>query len=183
VEARRFCRAGLPFSARQRCRLAQGACLAEICEVKKLFLLSCLVFTCCGAALAEANWLTDYEAAKAKAKSDNKLVLLEFTGSDWCGYCKRMQAEIFSKPQFQDYAAKNLILVELDFPRPGGEVAKAQSNTVRRQNMQLASEYNIEGFPTTVVLNPDGKRVANFFGYIEGGPEQLIAALEKLRKS
>jgi len=85
--------------------------------VKKLSLLSCLVFVCCGPALAEANWLTDYEAAKAKARSDHKLVLLNFTGSDWCGYCKHMQAEIFSKPQFQDYAAKNLVLVELDFPR------------------------------------------------------------------
>jgi protein disulfide-isomerase len=146
--------------------------------VKKVFLLSCLAVVCCSLAQAEVTWLTDFNAAKAKAKSDNKLVLLEFTGSDWCGYCKRMQAEIFSKPQFQDYAAKNLILVELDFPR-----AKAQSDTVRRQNMQLANEYDIEGFPTTVVLNPDGKRVANFFGYIEGGPEPLIAALEKLRKS
>ena len=173
-----FCRAGLPFSERQRSSLAQAAYLAETCDVKKLFLLSCLVFVCCGPALAEPNWLTDYEAAKAKAKSDNKLVLLEFTGSDWCGYCKRMQAEIFSKPQFQDYAAKNLILVELDFPR-----AKPQSDIVRKQNMQLANEYNIEGFPTTIVLSPDGKRVANFFGYIEGGPEPLIAALEKLRKS
>ena len=146
--------------------------------MKKLFLLSCLVFVCRGPALAEPSWLTDYEAAKAKAKSDNKLVLLEFTGSDWCGYCKRMQAEIFSKPQFQDYAAKNLILVELDFPR-----AKPQSDTVRKQNMQLANEYDVEGFPTTIVLSPDGKRVAHFFGYLEGGPESLIAALEKLRKS
>ena len=173
-----FCRAGLPFSEGQRSRLAQAASLAETCEVKKLFLLSCLVLVCCGPALAEANWLTDYEAAKAKAKSDNKLVLLEFTGSDWCGYCKRMQAEIFSKPQFQDYAAKNLILVELDFPR-----TKPQSDSVRKQNMQLASEYEVEGFPTTIVLSPDGKRVANFFGYLEGGPEALITALEKLRKS
>jgi len=97
-----FCRAGLPFSERQRSSLAQAASLAETCDVKKLFLLSCLVFVCCGPALAEANWLTDYEAAKAKAKSDHKLVLLNFTGSDWCGYCKHMQAEIFSKTQFQD---------------------------------------------------------------------------------
>jgi thioredoxin-related protein len=150
----------------------------DTCSVKKVFLLSCLAVVCCSLAQAEVTWLTDFNAAKAKAKSDNKLVLLEFTGSDWCGYCKRMQAEIFSKPQFQDYAAKNLILVELDFPR-----AKVLSDTIRKQNMQLANEYDIEGFPTTVVLSPDGKRVANFFGYIEGGPEPLIAALEKLRKS
>ncbi|PYL84086.1 MAG: hypothetical protein DMF23_07360 [Verrucomicrobia bacterium] len=89
-----------------------------------------------------------------------------------------MQAEIFSKPQFQDYAAKNLVLVELDFPR-----AKPQSDAVRKQNMKLASEYEIEGFPTLIVLDPEGKRVANFVGYMEGGPDAIIAALEKLRKS
>ena len=173
-----MCRAGLPFSERQRSRLAQATSLAEACEVKKLFLLSCLVFVCCGPALAEGNWLTDYEAAKAKAKSDHKLVLLNFTGSDWCGYCKHMQADIFSKPQFQEYAAKNLVLVELDFPR-----FKQQSDAVRKQNMKLASEYDIEAFPTLIVLSPEGKPVWNSMGYIEGGPESLIAALEKLRKS
>jgi protein disulfide-isomerase len=146
--------------------------------VKKLFLLACLIFVCGGPALAEANWLTDYEAAKAKAKSDHKLVLLNFTGSDWCGYCKHMQAEIFSKAQFQDYAAKNLVLVELDFPR-----FKPQSDALRKQNMKLASDYDIQAFPTLIVLSPEGKPVANIMGYVEGGPDPLIAALEKLRKS
>jgi len=146
--------------------------------VTKLFLLCSIIFVSASFASAEVNWLTDFDAAKAKAKSDHKLVLLDFTGSDWCGYCKRMQAEIFAKPEFQDYAAKNLVLVELDFPR-----AKPQSDAVKKQNMKLASEYEIEGFPTLVVLNPEGKRVANFFGYIEGGPDAIIAALEKLRKS
>ena len=152
--------------------------MADICDVKKLVLFCSAICVSAAFASGEVNWLTDFDAAKAKAKSDHKLVLLEFTGSDWCGYCKLMQAEVFSKPQFQEYAAKNLILVELDFPR-----AKPQSDAVRKQNMKLASEYEIEGFPTLIVLNPEGKRVANFFGYIEGGPNAIIAALEKLRKS
>ena len=152
--------------------------MADTFDVKKLALFCSAVFLSAAFAPAEVNWLTDFDAAKAKAKSDHKLVLLEFTGSDWCGYCKLMQAEVFSKPQFQEYAAKNLILVELDFPR-----AKPQSDAVKKQNMKLASEYEIEGFPTLIVLNPEGKRVANFFGYIEGGPDAIIAALEKLRKS
>ena len=146
--------------------------------MKKLTLFCTLAGLTLTSALAGAEWQTDYEKALAAAKAQSRPVLINFTGSDWCGYCKRMQAEIFSKPQFQDYAAKNLILVELDFPR-----AKPQSDTVRKQNMQLANEYDVEGFPTTIVLSPDGKRVANFFGYLEGGPESLIAALEKLRKS
>jgi thioredoxin-related protein len=146
--------------------------------VKKLFFLCSLIFVSAGFAMADANWLTDYAAAKAKAKSDNKLMLLDFTGSDWCGFCKRMKAEIFSKPQFQDYATKNLILVELDFP-----MAKPQSDALKMQNQKLASEYEVEGFPTLIVLSPDGKRVGNFFGYQQGGPEPFIAALERLRKS
>jgi thioredoxin-related protein len=128
-------------------------------------------------ARAELNWLTDYGVAKSQAKSDNKLVLLDFTGSDWCGWCKRLNAEVFSKPQFQQYAAKNLVLVELDFPR-----FKEQSDAVKKQNGELASEYGIEGFPTLVVLNPAGKKVGEL-GYMEGGPDVFIAALEKLRKS
>ena len=127
---------------------------------------------------SKPGWSTSYEEGQQEAKANNKLVLLDFTGSDWCGYCKHMQAEIFSKPQFQDYAAKNLVLVELDFPR-----FKQQSDAVRKQNMKLASEYDVEAFPTLIVLSPEGKPVANIMGYIEGGPEPLITALEKLRKS
>jgi protein disulfide-isomerase len=128
-------------------------------------------------ARAELNWLTDFEAAAAKGKSDNKLVLLNFTGSDWCGWCKRLNAEVFSKPQFQEYAAKNLVLVELDFPR-----FKQQSDAVKKQNGQLASKYQIEGFPTVVVLNAAGKVVGEL-GYMQGGADAFIAALEQLRKS
>jgi thioredoxin-related protein len=180
VKARRFAAPGFSLLSRQRepRTVAQAASLAQACDVKKLFFLSCLLLISCGFAPADVTWLTDYNAAKAKAKSDNKLMLLDFTGSDWCGYCKLMQAEIFSKPQFQEYATKNLVLVELDFPR-----AKPQSDEVKKQNHKLAFEYEVEGFPTLIVLSPEGKPVAIFPGYIQGGPEPLIAALEKLRKS
>ena len=146
-------------------------------RVKKFSFVACAIFLSAGLARADLNWLTDYDAAKSKAKADNKLVLLDFTGSDWCGWCKRLNAEVFSKPQFQDYATKNLVLVELDFPR-----YKQQSDSVKKQNMQLASEFQIEGFPTLVVLNAAGKKVGEL-GYMEGGPDAFIAALEKLRKS
>src|SRR5438046_7472058 len=143
--------------------------------MKKLVLFCSAIFLSAAFVPAEVDWLTDFDAAKAKAKSDHKLVLLEFTGSDWCSYCKLMQAEIFSKPQFQEYAAKNLILVELDFPR-----AKAQSDAVREQNMKLASEYEIEGFPTLIILNPEEKRVVNFFVYIDGVLEAILGSGQKL---
>ncbi len=145
--------------------------------MKRLLLVGTIVFLLTTFGRAEANWLTNYDEAKTKAKSDNKFLLLDFTGSDWCGWCKRLNAEVFSKPQFQDYAAKNLVLVELDFPR-----AKPQTEEVKKQNMQLASQYQIEGFPTIVVLNADGRKIGEL-GYMEGGPEAFIAAIEKLRKS
>jgi len=145
--------------------------------VKKLLLLITALLSSASFLRADLNWLTNYDAAKTQAKSDNKLLLLDFTGSDWCGWCKRLNAEVFSKSQFQDYAAKNLVLVELDFPR-----AKPQSDELKKQNTELASQYQIEGFPTVIVLNAEGKKVGEL-GYMEGGPQAFIAALEKLRKS
>lgn len=142
--------------------------------------LACLLFALLlstGVASAEPAWMTDFSAARARAKADNKLLVMDFTGSDWCGWCKRLKAEVWSKPQFQDYAAKNLVLVELDFPR-----GIAQSDATKKQNAQLANEYGIEGFPTVIVLNAAGKKVGEL-GYMEGGPEAFIAALEKLRNS
>jgi thioredoxin-related protein len=150
---------------------------ADIAGVKKFSVLAMTILISAAFARADLNWLTDYDAAKSRAKSDNKLVLLDFTGSDWCGWCKRLQAEVFSKPEFQDYATKNLVLVELDFPR-----FKQQSDAVKKQNQQLASEYQIEGFPTLIVLNAAGKKVGEL-GYMPGGADAFIAALERLRKS
>src|SRR5512140_2965556 len=68
-------------------------------------------------ALAELSWMTDVPKALEKAKTENKLVMLDFTGSDWCGWCIKLNKEVFSKPEFIEYAAKNLVAVEVDFPR------------------------------------------------------------------
>ena len=125
---------------------------------------------------AEANWQTDYKMAQEKAKTDKKLLLVDFTGSDWCGWCIKLNREVFSKPEFQEYASKNLVLLEIDFPR-----AKAQSDSTKKQNEQLATQYQIQGFPTIVVLNGEGRKVGEL-GYMEGGAGAFIAQLEKLRK-
>ncbi len=126
---------------------------------------------------AEASWETDLKKAQTEAKTSNKLMLLDFTGSDWCGWCIRLDREVFSKPEFKEYAAKNLVLVELDFPR-----MKSQADSLKRQNEELASKYGIEGFPTIIVLNGEGRKVGQL-GYMEGGASAFIAELEKLRKS
>jgi thioredoxin-related protein len=127
---------------------------------------------------ADSEWLTDYKKAQQEAKTNNKLLMLNFTGSDWCGYCIQLDRAILSKPQFKDFASKNLVLVEVDFPR-----RKAQSPDTRKQNAELAQQYQIEGFPTIVVLDGEGKSVWRFDGYFTGGPAAFIAELEKLRKS
>jgi thioredoxin-related protein len=148
--------------------------------VKKLLLTFAAIAGLWGsaAAFADPDWQTDYKKAQGEAKTNNKLLLLNFTGSDWCGYCILFDKEILSRPQFKDYAKKNLILLEVDFPR-----RKAQPVETRKQNQELAEQYQIEGFPTVVVLNGSGKPVWRFDGYFPDGPEAFIAELEKLRKS
>jgi protein disulfide-isomerase len=126
---------------------------------------------------AEETWQTDVKTAQEQAKSSNKLVFLDFTGSDWCGYCIRLNKDILSQPEFKEYANKNLVLVEIDFPR-----SKPQSPDLRKQNQLLAMQYHIEGFPTIVVLNGSGKKVWQYEGYFPGGPDAFIAELEKARK-
>ena len=130
-----------------------------------------------GSVRADSNWETDLKKAQEQAKTANKLVFLDFTGSDWCGYCIRLDRDILSKPEFKEYANKNLVLVEVDFPR-----SKPQSADLRKQNQQLAMQYQIEGFPTLVVLDGTGHKVWQYEGYFPGGPDALIAELEKARK-
>ena len=128
-------------------------------------------------ASAESSWVTDYKKAQEDAKAGKKLMLLEFTGSDWCGWCMKLDKEVFSTPEFQNYASKNLILVKLDFPR-----RRPQTEALKKQNEQLAQKYGIQGFPTIIVLNGQGEKVGEF-GYMEGGPSPFLAKLETLPKS
>lgn len=129
-------------------------------------------------AAAEAQWLTSVPEAQALAKKENKLVLMDFTGSDWCSWCKKLDAEVFSKTEFIEYAKKNLVLVQVDFPS-----SKPQSPELKQANQALQAKYKVEGFPTLVVIKPDGTIVWQQPGYLEGGPPAVIAELDKAKKS
>ncbi len=129
-------------------------------------------------ARAESSWGNDYKKAQEEAKAAHKFLLLNFTGSDWCGWCIKFDRDVLSKAEFKDFAQNNLVLVELDFPR-----AKAQPPEVRKQNRELAQQYEVVGFPTIVVLDSDGQKLWQYDGYFPGGPEAFIAELQKLRKS
>jgi protein disulfide-isomerase len=120
------------------------------------------------------NWTTDYAAALEQAKAQNKHVFLFFTGSDWCSWCKKLRAEVLTKPEFAAYASANLILVELDFPQ-----RKKLPASLVAQNEKLMEQYKIEGFPTAIVLDSAGQKVGEI-GYQPGGPGPFIAALQKM---
>jgi thioredoxin-related protein len=127
------------------------------------------------ASAAEATWLTSFETAQARARSEKKLLLINFTGSDWCPPCIMLERQVFSQPEFEEYAAQHLVLLEVDFPR-----RKELSNEQKAANEQLAERYGIYGFPTVVVLDSNGKTLGQL-GYEPGvGPQDFIAALEKL---
>lgn len=136
-----------------------------------------LTLSTASCARADQAWTSDYQKAQQEAKASHKLVLLDFTGSDWCGFCFQLDRAILSKPQFKDYASKNLVLVEVDFPR-----RKAQSIETKRQNQQLAQRYQIEGFPTLVVLNGEGQTVWRYDGMYMGDVAAFLAELDKARK-
>ena len=131
------------------------------------------------AGLAQASkpgWSVNQPQALTKAKAEKKMVLMDFTGSDWCSWCMKMDKEIFSTPEFKKYAADNLVLVELDFPH-----SKQLLLATKKQNDALAKQYGVSGFPTTVVLDSEGKTIKVFGGYVEGGAAAFIATLEKLK--
>jgi protein disulfide-isomerase len=126
------------------------------------------------AAARAADWTEDYSAGLARAKKEHKLLVLDFTGSDWCIWCKRTDKEVFATQKFRDYADQNLVLVKVDFPN-----SIPQTDAVKAQNAGLKEKYSIEGFPTLVVLDPSEKVVAKQVGYLEGGPDAFIAELPK----
>jgi len=124
----------------------------------------------------EFKWETDFAVAKKRAKDEKKSMLLDFTGSDWCGWCIKLKKEVFDTPEFKEYAKDHLIMVELDFPK-----RKELPKEEKEQNDKLNEEYKITGFPTIVLLNARGREVART-GYQEGGPEEYIKHLKELLK-
>lgn len=122
------------------------------------------------------TWLTSYAEAERAAQQSGKPIMLFFTGSDWCGWCKKLQAEILSQSEFKSYADQKLILMEVDFPR-----GKQQSAEVKDQNQKLQSKYQIEGYPTCVIIDAQGNAKGSL-GYMQGGPKAFTAELDKYVK-
>ncbi|OYW74324.1 MAG: hypothetical protein B7Z37_18330 [Verrucomicrobia bacterium 12-59-8] len=136
----------------------------------KTWLLTTLsLLTLATSVLAKTGWDDDYEKSLTKAKEAKKMVLLDFTGSDWCGYCMQLDAEVFSKSAFKKFAKENLVLVELDFPH-GTPLPKK----TKAQNDALGKKFKVNGYPTLVLLDSEGKEVTRWVGY----DPKLLSKLE-----
>ena len=122
----------------------------------------------------DISWVTDFEAAKTKAKEEKKLLFVDFTGSDWCIWCKRLHGEVFDKEAFKADVPGKYIMVQLDFPHE-----KQLPDELKAQNAKLAKQYKIRGYPTILLLDPEGEVVAQT-GYQAGGPEKYVAHLGNL---
>lgn len=128
------------------------------------------------ASSSDSLWLTNFETALKIAKETKKPILLDFTGSDWCGWCIRLKKEVFSENSFKSFAKQNLVLVEVDFPRKNN-----QDPFLRKQNDKLSKKYEIRGFPTIVLLDFNGNFIDKT-GYVKGGPIRYISHLKELLK-
>jgi len=140
-----------------------------------VFALFAMILTSYPAVSAQDKaWETDFTLASAKAEKGNKYILLNFSGSDWCVWCNKLDSEVFNKPEFKEYARNNLVCVILDFP-----VTKPQSMDLKKQNAALAGKYKVSGYPTVVILNSKGDMI-NSTGYLAGGPKKYVEHLKTI---
>ena len=123
----------------------------------------------------EAGWWTDFDKAKTIAARDGKALMVNFTGSDWCGFCIKLEGEVFSKSEFKDWADEKVVKVKVDFPQ-----SKVQPQWEIAQNQKLQEKYQIQGYPTIVFMNSEGK-VYGESGYLpEPGAKAWTAYADKI---
>ena len=145
-------------------------------RIAKVSLIMGLIAVCGLTANAgDAVWLTNFEKAKKIAVKKNMLILADFTGSDWCPWCVKLDKEVFSQKAFKDYVKGKFVLLKLDFPR-----RKTLSADLKAQNNKLAKKYGIGGFPTILILDAKGAKIAQG-GYMQGGPDAFIGFLKQVR--
>ncbi|MBK0403029.1 thioredoxin family protein [Adhaeribacter sp. BT258] len=130
--------------------------------------------------LTNPDWLTNFEKAKTEAKASHKLILLNFSGSDWCGPCIKLTREVFESQTFDVYADANLVRVNADFPRQKkNQLSKEQT----KHNEALADQYNKAGmFPLTLLLDEYGKVLKKWEGNPGLQPQQFVEAIKQVKK-
>ena len=142
-----------------------------------------LKLAACAAMLSPAfaggeGWTSDFAAAKEQAAKENKSLLVDFTGSDWCGWCIKLNEEVFQHDPFKEGVKDKFVLVELDFPKDKSKV----SEDTQKQNETLREAYAVQGFPTILLMDEKGRPFART-GYQAGGPESYVKHLDELLKA
>ncbi|MGQ7945548.1 thioredoxin family protein [Flavobacterium sp. WC2509] len=152
--------------------------------MKKIFLVAFFFIGISISQAQELKWYTDVKEATKVSNKEKKPLLLFFTGSDWCGWCIRLQKEVLTTPEFSKWAKESVVLVELDYPR-----RTAQSEELKKQNNELQQVLGIQGYPTVYFvnakLNKEGKvnlEPLGSTGYVNGGPAAWIATAEPFVK-
>ena len=148
-----------------------------------------LVALCMGACVAASaaklsksvpsGWGEDFAAAQKAAAAGDKYILLAFSGSDWCGWCVKMDKDIYSDKKFIRSAKKDFELVLIDSPQDKSIL----SPLAKKQNPGLLKKYGIRGFPCSILVHPDGTEAKRFGGYQRGGPEAFLQALKDAAKA
>ena len=143
----------------------------------KLFIAATFFFS---TILSPAPWLNNLDKAEQKAKTEHKLILLNFSGSDWCIPCMKLKADIFDSDAFQDYAKDNLVLVNADFPRKKKDQLSPEQ---QKQNDALAAKYNPDGrFPFTILLDSNGNKLKVWDGYYSNGAENFVDEITAVKQ-
>ncbi|HVV56569.1 MAG TPA: thioredoxin family protein [Mucilaginibacter sp.] len=127
------------------------------------------------------NWLGDFNTAKTEAAQKHELILINFSGSDWCGPCIQLRKQILESSTFENYASDHLILVRADFPRQ-------KKNQLSKEQMQkndaLADKYNADGkFPYTLLVDANGRVLKTWDGYPDETPDQFVAQISDFVQS
>jgi len=146
--------------------------------MKKILLVFTLILILVNLIAEEkANlWLNNFEVAIAQSKELNRPILINFTGSDWCIWCHRLESEVFEQSEFVEYASKNLILFMADFPKKN-----ELSDDIKKQNTGLLQKYDIKGFPT-ILLVDSNQKIIGTTGYREIGVKEYIKHLNDILK-
>lgn len=131
-------------------------------------------------AFAALEWTTDLDAARTRAAAEGKSVLVDFTGSDWCGYCIQLKKNVFDTPEFEAFAKNNFLFVEIDVPRD----VKRVGQELYDKNKELCKQYKIAGFPTIMIMSPEGYIIGGFVGgsNMARTKDSLNTALENAKK-
>ena len=137
-------------------------------KISRALLILVAALLLCGDAFGKDKWLDNFEDAKAQAAKEGKAIVANFTGSDWCPYCVKLDKEVLATDDFKEWAKEKAVLLIVDFPR-----GKSQKAAVKEQNAKLKSEYQISGFPTVLFLSADGEKLGRS-GYTGKPPQEWV---------